>query len=49
MLAVNPKYIERISNAEVILADGSTYVLPKAKRDDVVALYTEFVTKGIGK
>ncbi|MBQ1849441.1 MAG: response regulator transcription factor [Lachnospiraceae bacterium] len=48
-LLVNPKYIERISNAEVILADGGTYILPKAKRDDVVALYTEFVTKGIGK
>ncbi len=48
-LLVNPKYIERISGTDVILAVGSTYARPKAKRDDVVALYTEFVTKKLGK
>lgn len=48
-LLVNPKYVERISGTDVILTDGSTYTLPKAKRDGVVALYTEYVTKRTGK
>ncbi|MBR6045452.1 MAG: response regulator transcription factor [Ruminococcus sp.] len=43
-LLVNPDYIERISGATVILSDGSTYILPKAKKDSVVAQYTEYIT-----
>lgn len=46
-LLVNPEYIERISNTEIILSDGSIHQLPKAKRDSVIALYTEFTTKKI--
>ena len=42
-LLVNPRYIERISGASVILSDSSTYILPKAKKDGVIAQYTEFV------
>ena len=48
-LIVNPDYIERVSGAEVILADGSSYVLPKAKKDSFIALYTEFVTAKLRK
>ena len=44
-LLVNPEYIERINGADIILTDGSTYILPKAKKDSVIAFYTEFVTK----
>lgn len=43
-LLVNPQYIERINGAAVILSDGSTYILPKAKKDSVIALYTEYIT-----
>ncbi len=43
-LLVNPGYIEKISGAAVILTDGSTYILPKAKKDSVIALYTEYIT-----
>jgi DNA-binding LytR/AlgR family response regulator len=43
-LLVNPKYIERISGASVSLSDGSTYILPKAKKDVFISQYTEFVT-----
>lgn len=46
-LLVNPEYIERISGADVILTDGSSCKLPKAKKDSIVALYTEFLTKKI--
>ena len=42
-LLVNPDYIEKISGAEVILADGSTYILPKAKKDSVTAKYIEYI------
>lgn len=44
-LLVNPDYIEKISGAAVILTDGSTYILPKAKKDSVIAAYTEYITK----
>ena len=44
-LLVNPEYIERISGASVVLSDGSTYILPKAKKDGVIAQYTDFVTR----
>ncbi len=47
-MLVNPEYIERISGADVILSDGSTYRLPKLKKDSIVAQYTEFLTKGLG-
>ena len=43
-LLVNPDYIEKISGAAVILTDDSTYILPKAKKDSVIALYTEYIT-----
>lgn len=43
-LLVNPEYIEKISGASVILSDGSTYILPKAKKDSVIVQYTEFIT-----
>jgi len=43
-LLVNPKYIERISGASVVLSDGSTYILPKAKKDSVISQYTNYVT-----
>ena len=43
-LLVNPKYIERISGASVVLSDGSTYILPKAKKDSVISQYTSYVT-----
>ena len=43
-LLVNPQYIERINGAAVILTDGSTYMLPKAKKDSVIASYTEYIT-----
>jgi len=42
-LIVNPEYIEKISGASVILSDGSTYILPKAKKDSVIAQYTDFI------
>ena len=44
-LLVNPDYIEKISGAEVILTDGSTYILPKAKKDSVTAKYIEYITE----
>ncbi len=43
-LLVNPKYIERISGASVIMTDGKTYILPKAKKDSVVTQYTSYIT-----
>ena len=43
-LLVNPEYIEKISGASVILSDGSTFILPKAKKDSVIAQYTDFIT-----
>ena len=48
-LLVNPEYIERISGASVILSDGSTYILPKAKKDSVVTQYTDYITNRIRK
>lgn len=42
---VNPEYIERINGATIILSDGSTFMLPKAKKDKVIAQYTDFVTR----
>lgn len=44
-ILVNPDYIERISGATVILSDGSTYILPKAKKDIVVKQYTDYITR----
>ena len=44
-LLVNPAYIERISGMNVIITDGSTYTLPKAKKDAVTAKYIEFITE----
>ena len=44
-LLVNPRYIEKISGATVFLTDGSTYTLPKAKKDSVTAKYIEFMTQ----
>lgn len=44
-ILVNPAYIERISGAEVVLSDGSSYKLPKLKKDSIVAQYTEYLTK----
>ncbi len=43
-LLVNPKYIERISGASVIMTDGNTFILPKAKKDSVVTQYTNYIT-----
>ena len=43
-ILVNPAYIERINGTAVILSDGSTYMLPRAKKDSVVAQYTDYVT-----
>ena len=43
-LLVNPDYIERISGASVLLSDGSTYILPKAKKDAFIAQYMDHVT-----
>ena len=42
---VNPNYIERISGTDIIISDGSVYKLPKAKKDSIVADYTEFLMK----
>lgn len=42
---VNPEYIERISGTDIIISDGSVYKLPKAKKDSIIADYTEFVMK----
>ena len=47
-LLVNQQYIERIKGAAVILTDGSTYILPKAKKDSVIACYTEYITRKSG-
>jgi DNA-binding LytR/AlgR family response regulator len=47
-LIVNPEYIERITGATVILSDGSTYILPKAKKDSVITQYTDYVTNQSG-
>ena len=44
-LLVNPDYIEKISGAVVYLTDGSTFTLPKAKKDSVTAKYIEFITE----
>lgn len=44
-LLVNPGFIEKISGVNVILADGSSYILPKAKKDDVTAKYIEYITE----
>ena len=44
-LLVNPQYIEKINGISVVLADGSTYILPKAKKDTVIAQYTKFITE----
>ena len=46
-LLVNPAYIERLSGSDMILSDGSSYKLPRAKKDTIVARYTEFLTKGL--
>ncbi|MBP0960782.1 MAG: response regulator transcription factor [Oscillospiraceae bacterium] len=43
-LLVNPDYIEKITGATVILSDGSTYILPKAKKDSVITQYTDYIT-----
>ena len=47
-LLVNPEFIERITGATVILSDGSTYILPKAKKDSVITQYTDYVTNQSG-
>ena len=44
-LLVNPGFIEKISGVNVILADGSSYILPKAKKDVVTAKYIEYITE----
>ena len=44
-LLVNPGFIEKISGASVILTDGSSYTLPKAKKDAVTAKYIEYITE----
>ncbi|MCR4791296.1 MAG: LytTR family DNA-binding domain-containing protein [Lachnospiraceae bacterium] len=44
-LLVNIRYIEKISGANVLMTDGSTYTLPKAKKDFVTAKYIEFITE----
>lgn len=44
-LLVNPRYIEKISGAIVFLTDGSTYTLPKAKKDSFTARYIEYMTQ----
>ena len=44
-LLVNPRFIEKISGVNVILADGSSYILPKAKKDAVTAKYIEYITE----
>ena len=44
-LLVNPGFIEKISGVNVILADGSSYILPKAKKDAVTAKYIEYITE----
>lgn len=43
-LLVNPDFIEKVSGTVVCLADGSSYVLPKAKKDYVTAKYIDFIT-----
>ena len=43
-LLVNPNYIDKISGANVSLTDGSSYTLPKAKKDFVTAKYIEYIT-----
>ena len=48
-ILVNPAYVERISGAEVILSDGSSYKIPRLKKDSIVTAYTEFLSKGLGK
>ena len=44
-LNVNPEYIERISGAAVTLSDGSTYILPKARKDSFIVRYKEYITR----
>ncbi len=44
-LLVNPRFIEKISGINVILTDGSSYILPKAKKDAVTAKYIEYITE----
>lgn len=48
-ILVNPAYVERISGAEVILSDGSSYKIPRLKKDSIVTAYTEFLSKGLSK
>ena len=43
-LIVNPSCIEKISGVVVYLTDGSSYTLPKAKKDFVTAKYIEYMT-----
>ena len=43
-LIVNPDFIDKISGSVVTLTDGSTYTLPKAKKDSVTAKYIEYIT-----
>jgi DNA-binding LytR/AlgR family response regulator len=43
-LLVNPMYIERIAGAAVLLTDGSKYILPRAKKDVVIAQYAQYMT-----
>ncbi len=43
-LLVNPDYIEKISGAVVYMSDGTSYSLPKAKKDYVTAKYIEYIT-----
>ena len=44
-LLVNPNFIEKVSGTIVYLTDGSSCVLPKAKKDYVTAKYIEFITE----
>ncbi len=43
-LLVNPMFIERIIGAAVLLTDGSKYILPRGKKDAVIAQYAQFMT-----
>ncbi len=48
-MLVNLGCIERISGSNVILTDGSSYVLPKGKKDKVIQLYAQYVFEKNGK
>lgn len=44
-LLVNPQFIGKISGSSVILTDGSTYILPRTKKDIVIEEYTKIMTQ----